>query len=332
MMRVNRLIILIVAAVLLCGCYHNKGRTQDGQPSAMTDTANLSMLTFESTHHYSPGYNFIVRADSLMLLRQQPEELVNQLPTDTLVVYRHDPLVVADIRIISADPVDSVWVQVARDQATFGWAHESALLASVVPDDPISQFISTFSDSHLLIFLVVIIIIGASYLLRVLLKKNAYIVHFHDIDSIYPTLLTIAVASAATFYSSIQLFAPDMWRHFYYHPSLNPFSLPAILCLFICAVWAMLILCLAAYDDVKHQLQFGQATLYLSGLAAICAADYIIFSITTLYYVGYPLLIAYIAFAIYRYVCFSSSQLRCGNCGHKIQSYGKCPYCGAMNK
>ena len=42
----------------------------------------------------------------------------------------------ADIRIMSVDSIDSVWVQVARDQQTFGWIHESKLLPNVVPDDP----------------------------------------------------------------------------------------------------------------------------------------------------------------------------------------------------
>jgi hypothetical protein len=36
----------------------------------------------------------------------------------------------------------------------------------------------------------------------------------------------------------------------------------------------------------------------LGGLAAICAVCYVVFSITTLYYIGYPLLVAYYVFAI----------------------------------
>ena len=44
----------------------------------------------------------------------------------------------------------------------------------------------------------------------------------------------------------------------------------------------------------------GEAILYLGGLAAICAVDYVVFSITTLYYLGYPLLIAYYVFALRR--------------------------------
>lgn len=338
MLKTNKYIYVCVVAVIvmtLCGCYHDRRASQDGQPTtvlAPTDSAQLQQLSFASTHHYSIGYNFVVKARSLTLVRQQPEEIVTQLPTDSLCVMCGDRLVVVDIRTLPSDPIDSVWVQVARDQSTFGWIHENQLLKGSVPDDPISQFISTFSDTHLLIFLVVIAVIAISYLLHNILKQKAFIVHFNDIPSPYPTLLAVTVATAAAFYSSIQLFAPDVWRHFYYNPSLNPFSLPPLLGIFISAVWAILILALAATDDVRHQLPFGQAVLYLAGLAGICAALYIIFSITTLYYIGYPLLAAYVVFAIYRYMRFSAYHYICGSCGRKLHAKGRCPYCGSVNE
>ena len=56
----------------------------------------------------------------------------------------------------------------------------------------------------------------------------------------------------------------------------------------------------ATVDDVTKHLSLGESILYLGGLAAICAVDYVIFSITTLYYIGYPLLIAYYVFALRR--------------------------------
>lgn len=331
----NNLVMLVLCA-LLCACYHNKsGGAYDDRTAAAADTAEDRALTdlqrFEATHHYGRSYNFVVKADSIPIIVQQPEEFIYRMHTDTVYVRRNDHIAVADVRIIDADHIDSVWVQVARDQSTFGWTHEGILLKSVVPSDPISQFISTFSDTHLLIFLIVISIIASSYLLRRIMKKKAFIVHFNDIDSMYPTLLAIAVATAATFYSSIQLFAPDQWQQFYFHPSLNPFSQPPIIGVFVAAVWAMLILCIATIDDVKELLSLSQRILYLCGLAAICAANYIIFSITTLYYVGFPLLITYIVFALYRYVHVAACSYTCGKCGRKIRHIGRCPYCGADN-
>ena len=277
----------------------------------------LDSISFYTTHHYTQGYNFIVNKDSLVILEQQnemmpvPDILTAEITTgdetmpmlslvDSITLRRHDRLVVADIHTVPTDSIDSVWVKVARDQLTFGWLHESELLASVSPDDPISQFIDFFSDTHLLIFLAIIALVGGAYGVRRLLRKGAKIVHFNDIPSFYPTLLCLLVAASAVLYSSIQLFAPEMWRHFYYHPSLNPYVLPWHLGLFIVFVWALVIVAIATVDDVRHHLPLGEAILYLGGLAAVCAVDYVVFSITTIYYIGYPLLIAYIVFAIYR--------------------------------
>ena len=277
----------------------------------------LDSISFYTTHHYTQGYNFVVNRDSLVILEQQnemmpvPDILTSEITAgdetmpmlslvDSITIRRHEHLVVADIRTVPTDSIDSVWVKVARDQLTFGWVRESALLSSVSPDDPISQFIDFFSDSHLLIFLAFCVLVGGAYGLRRLLRKGAKIVHFNDIPSFYPTLLCILVAASAVLYSSIQLFAPEMWRHFYYHPSLNPYALPWHLALFVVFVWALLIVAIATLDDVRHHLPLGESILYMGGLAAVCAVDYVVFSITTLYYIGYPLLIAYIVFALYR--------------------------------
>jgi hypothetical protein len=160
----------------------------------------------------------------------------------------------ADIKILKDDPIDSVWIEIASDQYEFGWIHESELLKSVVPDDPISQFILTFSDVHLLIFLIIISLIAGGYVVYRLQRRKVKVVHFDDIDSFYPTLLAITVAAAATFYSSIQLFAPDTWHYFYFHPTLNPFALSPILAVFLISVWSMMIILIATIDDVYHKL------------------------------------------------------------------------------
>ena len=170
-----------------------------------------------------------------------------------------------------------------------------------------------------------------SYLAYSIKQKHVKAVHFNDIHSFYPTLLALTVAMAATFYSSIQLFAPDMWRHFYFHPSLNPFSLPPILAIFIASVWAMIVMAIATIDDVYHKLPFAHATLYMCGLGAVCAANYIIFSVSTLYYIGYVLLVAYMAIAIRRYAKNNYYPYVCGNCGARLRHKGVCDNCGAIN-
>ena len=167
-------------------------------------------ISFYSTHHYSVGYNFIVHNDSLHLIAQQPEEQVSQLATDTFTIPHNQQLAVSDIRIIPQDSIDSVWVQLVSEQGRLGWIHETELLPAVVPTDPISQFIMFFSDSHILIAVIIMVLIGVAYVTRIIHRRNAPIVHFRDIPSFYPTLLCIIVAASATFYASLQLFGPDI--------------------------------------------------------------------------------------------------------------------------
>lgn len=289
-------------AVLLSGCYHR--HSAKNQHVALTEYSDkqLDSISFSSTHHYTNKYNFVVCADSLMLIRQQPEEFVSRLSIDSFVVKRNCLLVVSDIRIMPQDSIDSVWVQLATEDNTFGWTHESQMLPKVVPDDPISQFIMTFSNVHLLIFMVIIVLITVAYVIRKIFHNRGKIVHLDDIDSPYPTALVLVVSLSAAFYATIQLFMPEIWRHFYFHPTLNPFAVPRVLGFFLASVWSIIILALACVDEVKHRLGFGDAILYLGGLLGVCAIDYIVFSISTLYYVGYLLLIAYFWFAIHCYL------------------------------
>ena len=243
--------------LMLSSCYQHRPVHKRNHNTPLSEHT-IDSLSFFQTHHYTNNYNFVVRADSLVLLRQMPEEEVAGMETDSFSVYKGDHVAVADIKIVPADSIDSVWVQLANDTSAFGWTHEKTMLPRVMPDDPISQFISAFSDSHLIIFLIVVGLFGASYLLWKVFKKKTYIVHFHDIDSVYPTLLCIIVASAATFYATIQLFAPQLWQHFYFHPSLNPFSVPPVLMVFLLSVWALqrhhALLCRLSFAYSLHHL------------------------------------------------------------------------------
>lgn len=294
-------VLLLGILLMLSSCYHRHNSHQ--QHAAMVEYSDrqLDPISFSTTHHYTNKFNFLVFKDSLELMRQQPEEYISGLPVDTFAVKKNHLLVVTDIRMVPQDSIDSVWVQLATENNDFGWIQESKLLPRVVPDDPISEFIMTFSNVHLLIFLVVIVVITMAYLVRKVFHSNGKIVHFNDIDSPYPVTLVLLVSISAAFYGWIQSFEPEVWRHFYFHPSLNPFAVPHLLGVFLALVWAVLIVALACVDEVYHRLTFGEGLLYLGGLAGVCALDYIIFSVLSLYYIGYVLLIAYIYFAIRAY-------------------------------
>ena len=310
-MRVLLLSLFTIHYSLFTTSCYNRGPIT---PDAWDLTAQqLDSISFYTTHHYTQNYNFVVTGDSLVVVAQQPEDMSvpdvvsielesigEEKKKDSITIRRNEHVVVADIKTVPSDSIDSIWVKVARDQLTFGWIHENELLSKVSPDDPISQFIDTFSNTHLLVFLAFCVLTGAAYGLRRLMRKGCKIVHFNDIKSFYPTSLCLLIASSAVLYSSIQLFGPETWRHFYYHPSLNPFALPFWLGVFVSSVWALIIVAIATVDEVTRLLPLGEAILYLVGLAAVCAVLYTVFSITTLYYVGYPLLIAYFYFAIKR--------------------------------
>ena len=325
----RRLISLLSALLLLTACYNRGQQTPDAWDLTQQQ---LDSISFYTTHHYTQNYNFLVRADSMPIIRQLPAEALSDMPVDTLMVYHNEHLVVADITYVPADTIDSVWVKVARDQDTFGWIHEHEMLVAVSPDDPISEFIDFFSDAHLLIFLGLVVVVGAIIVIRKLNIRQAKLVHFNDIPSFYPSLLCILVATAALLYSSIQLFDPEKWRHFYYHPTLNPYAVPPVLGFFLVTLWAMLIVAIAAVDEVRRLLSFADALLYLLGLGAICAVVYVVFSVFTLYYIGYALYVAYVAFALWCYFRRPRPRYQCGRCGTLLYDKGTCPHCGALNE
>lgn len=325
---------MLTMSIAITSCYSEakpeEYATNDSITIAYTQE-QLDSIDFFSTRHYTEGFNFIIHGDSLSLLMQQPEEQVSMLEIDTFAIYKNHQIVIGDIRIIPQDSIDSVWVQVATDEGAFGWIHEKELLRNVVPVDPISQFIMFFSDSHIIFSLVIVILLIGAYVLRRTYKKNAPIVHFRDISTFYPTLLCLIVATSATGYASLQMFAPETWQHYFFHPTLNPLQMPFILGIFISSVWAMLITTITAIDETFKRLPVADSILYLAALLGVCAVDYIIFSLTTLYYIGYPLLVAYYYFALKQYFNHRNRYI-CGNCGHHFREKGRCPKCGVINE
>lgn len=329
--------ITLMICTTLASCYGDaqKSDVMSVDTLAVEDTAlsaeQRKYEEFYSKRHYTEGYNFIVRADSVALLMQEPEEQVSQLETDTFTVLKDHQVVVGEFRVLPQDSIDSVWVQLATDEGYIGWIHEQEMLKKVVPVDPISQFIMFFSDTHIIIAVVIIAIILCYLAIRIAYKRDVPIVHFRDIPTFYPTLLCLIVATAAAGYASLQMFAPDTWQHYFYNPTLNPLQMPFILGVFISSVWAMLVVLIATIDETFHKLTGTDAVFYLIGLCGVCATLYILFSITTLYYVGYPLLVAYYYYAISCY--FKQRNLYiCGKCGQSFRNKGRCPHCGVINE
>ena len=109
--------LLCVIVLLLSACYNHGPVSPDAWD--LTER-QIDSLSFFTTHHYSQNYNFVVKASQMPISDEAGSQAF-----DTLYVSKGDPLVVADIKTISSDTIDSVWVKVARDQMTQGWIRES---------------------------------------------------------------------------------------------------------------------------------------------------------------------------------------------------------------
>ena len=72
--------------------------------------------------------------------------------------------------------------------------------------------------------------------------------------------------------------------------------------------------------------------LYVLGLAAVCSVDYVVFSVSTLWLVGYLLFPVYAAYALWRFFRYSRTPYACGSCGWPLREKGHCPHCGTMNE
>lgn len=251
--------------------------------------------------------------------------------TDTIPVLRHDNVVVAEIDIHPNDSVNTVWVKVARDQSTIGWIPEKKLLKNVVPVDPISQCIHLFSSSHALPFFLILAVFFLSFVYRAVRRKQIKLIWLNDIDSVFPVILSLLMASSATLYNSIQHFVPETWEHYYYDPTLNPFAVPFILGLFIISVALILLLGVAMLDDLFHQTSIEVAFFYLVGLMSVCIFIYIFFTYIWVY-LAYICLVAYAVGCVRWFRKANGYPYACGACGAKMRTKGVCPHCGALNE
>ena len=89
--------LVLLLTQLLASCYVSHYRAH---AAFQYSERQIDSLSFFSSHHYTNNYNFIVKADSLSLLRQMPEEYLEGMQTDSFTVRKGDHLVVADIHMV----------------------------------------------------------------------------------------------------------------------------------------------------------------------------------------------------------------------------------------
>lgn len=314
------LLVLLPLAFSSCRYKAPKPGDEDSIPQLTQDS-----LAYLYQYHYTLGTNLIVKADTLLLY---------QLPIagkyDTL--YRGDTIAVAEFMVLPSDSIDSIWVKVAHDQEVQGWVPEKSIDESFIPINAISTFITLFSSIHGTVFTALIALFALICLFRFSQKKKARLVFYHDIESAYPLLLCFLTAFCATLYESIQVFRPETWEHFYFNPTLNPFQTPFVLSLFLLGLWGIVIVLLAAIEEVFKMLRFSAALFYLSGLIAACIVCYLFFIFAARIYIGYPLLIYFFYRIVRKALGAHTYHYRCGRCGALLRKKGECPSCHAINQ
>ncbi|MBQ0048782.1 MAG: zinc ribbon domain-containing protein [Bacteroidales bacterium] len=330
-----RLFSYISPIFLLASCFYSHKTSLLSRDDASTDSLTQTLL---SEVNYAPGYNFVVRADTLRLCTEIPARAsqFTNVP-DTICVYRNNEIVVADIAIVPEDSVDAVWVKVARDQMTQGWQRESDLLPCVSPDDPISMAIDMFSGQHINLTVLLVLFVMAVVVIHRRCKQNSLRTTLVTVrnripQSPYPIFLSVTMAGSAVFYTSIQIFTPQTWENFYFHPTLNPFAVPPLLGAFLFSLWTMVLFLFASVDDAFRQLSFLRASFFLLFQCTVLAVLYLFFSLTTMIYIGYPLFILFAVLAFSFYSRHLRASFRCGYCGALLRSKGVCPHCGKTNQ
>lgn len=315
MLKSKYLIPFLFLLALLAACHY--------RPMYIPESGEEGDSARINTRAYALNSNFQVEADTLWL---------HMLPfMDTVALVQGDEVVVAEFNVHPQDSVDSVWVKVARDQETIGWIQERRLLENIVPVDPISRFIHLFSNAHTLPFFLVLAVFFLWFVYRAVRRKQIKLIWLNDIDSVFPLLLSLLMAIAATTYNSIQHFVPETWERYYYEPTLNPFDVPFILGFFIVCVWLIVLVGVAVLDDLFHQTKAEVAFFYLVGLVSCCIFIYVFFTYLNIY-IAYVCLAAYGAGCI-RWFCKSDRYpYVCGACGAKMRAKGICPHCGALNE
>ncbi len=314
-------LLLFALLTLLSACHY---RIPDLSSEGISQKTRDS-LTYLYERHYTLGANMEVMADSSVL---------DLLPIKDkhITLHRGDRVVVAEFAIHPADTVDSVWVKLAHTQEAQGWIREGDLKRSYVPTDGISQAIHLFSHTHVSYFIIVFALFIGVLLFHAFSRERLRLVYFNDIDSVYPLFLCLLTAFSATVYESMQVFAPDMWEHYYYNPTLSPFKVPFVLSVFLLSIWLFLAVFLAVLDDIFRQLSPGAAICYLLGLVSCCIVCYFFFILTVPLYVGYLFLAVFVWLFARKVRRSAAYKYRCGRCGEKLKTTGVCPRCGAVNR
>ncbi|MBQ9177147.1 MAG: U32 family peptidase [Bacteroidaceae bacterium] len=287
-MQVLRLLLIVP---LLCSCSRPAvnalpADVQSADTLLLLTQAQADSLNFRLSHHYTNNFNFVVKTDSLPLLTSEPilsSQNAEQKPEDAYTyVVRGDIVAVANI-IMNGD---TAMIKVARDQITMGWIPEPQLLAGTTPNDTISILIDRLARYRFLWMTVMALF--SLLCLRMRAKGQGRI--SKSFDTFYPSLLIMLVSVMACLYASIQMWAPEFWQEYYFHPTFNPLNLPPALAALVSLVWLIVVVMLALMLEVYKHLDFMDGLRLMMQTLGLSMLAYLLVAFTTRIYIGYIIL------------------------------------------
>lgn len=321
-------IILTFAAIVAC----HKTSTPMGELMSGPASNPADSLRSLTVRPYGVGYNLFVDADSLLLLAERPTHNSTHIigKNDSLYVHRGDLVAIAAMTIIPEDSEDSVWIKIARDQECMGWVHESTMLNTTVPTDPVSRIIRNV-ESLPQYMPPVIALASLLITIRLVRRQRLTMLHAHDISSPYPTLMSTTLFAVLLLWTHARETHPIGWAQFYFHPTLNPWQISDhLVFMALLTTWLFIVVTVATFDELLRKICLRDLPFYIIALAAWAAL--LIIAVPPLTTAS-PLA-ACIVFAAYvigastHYVRHSRPTCRCGRCGTPLHSKGRCPHCG----
>lgn len=297
----RQILFILLMVCSFCGIQAQNEFSADSDSVRILDLTpqQKDSLVFRLTHHYTNNFNFLIKADSLILVPREGDAI-----QDTCRVYRNELIAVAEIKTIPGDSIDSIWVKVAHDQLTMGWIPEHQLLQGAIPNDEISELLYAMTNSRVFWMSALLLFGVCAYFFHRGESRQLYILKFEEMDSIYPYLFLSLVAVMASVYATIQNFTPEYWQEYYYHPVLTPCDLPPVMAILVCLVWLVITVFIAVLDEVYNHFYFIPGMAYIFELLGLAMFVYLVISWTTLLYIGYILLIAFLFFIGWTYVKF----------------------------
>lgn len=252
---------------------------------------------------------------------------------DSVCLHRGDRVVVAEFDVHPADSIDSLWVKLAHSEELQGWIRQSDLIDAFNSTDTVSQIIYFLTHSCFQWIVLLFSLVVGIFFLRMGQKRKLNFVFRNDIQSLYPLFLCWLAAVGGTIYRSLADFAPALWRHYTFNPTLSPADAPGAIAAFLLCMWLTLLVTVASVGETFRYLSAGSGLLYLLGLSAASLFCFL-FSVWTTgnAYVGYLFLLGLTVYYLVRILRSIGYGYRCGSCGKNLKKKGRCPHCGMVNR